>query len=379
MNPIIPRPSRRFWWRSLAAASILWLGLGTVRTPSPLPVTEAVAAAPKRTAAYVYDKAGLTFYDRDAQNLDQLIFSFALIKNGEVSASHWQSIGAYQAYVSKHPHIVPVVAIGGWGADGFSQASATESGRAKFVKSIVSLMNKYGFLGVDIDWEYPGISTAGIASSPKDGENFVLLLKDLRAALDEQSAQDGKQRYLTVALGAADDLVKRIDCKAVGQVVDQVNVMTYDLHTSRVASHHTALYSSNPKYPASVDAAVRTFANAGIPKSKMMIGAAFYGRTFTLTKQSDAPVFAAAKDSGSKSLSYTKLLDKLESATVGFDEKAKAPYAVAGSAFYTYDDPASIRHKGAYVLQNGLMGMMCWEYGGDSTGELLDAMRGSMT
>lgn len=379
MNQLIPRPSRRFWWRSLAAASILWLGLGTLNTPSPLSVTEAVAAAPKRTAAYVYDKAGLTFYDRDAQNLDQLIFSFALIQNGEVSGSHWQNIGAYQAYISKHPHILPVLAIGGWGADGFSQAAATESGRDKFVKSTVKLMNKYGFLGVDIDWEYPGISTAGIASSPKDGDNFVLLLKALRAALDEQSAQDGKRRTLTVALGAAEDTVKRMDCKAVGEVVDQVNVMTYDLHTKRVASHHTALYASSPKYPASVDAAVRAFANAGIPKSKMMIGAAFYGRAFTLTEQSDAPVFSAAKDSGSKSLAYTKLLDKLETATIGFDEQAKAPYAVSGSTFYTYDDPSSIRHKGAYVLQNGLMGMMCWEYGGDSTGELLDAMRGSMT
>lgn len=378
MNPIIQRPTRRFWWRSLVAASILWLGLGTVSTPSPLAVTEAMAATPKRTAAYVYDKAGLTFYDRDAQNLDQLIFSFALIKNGEVSASHWQNIEAFKAYVSKHPHIVPVLAIGGWGADGFSQASATANGRAKFVKSTINLMNKHGFLGVDIDWEYPGTSVAGIASSPKDGENFVLLLKDLRAALDEQSAQDGKQRYLTVALGAADDLVKRIDCKAVGEVVDQVNVMTYDLHTRRVASHHTALYASSPKYPASVDEAVQTFAKAGIPKSKMMIGAAFYGRAFTLSEQSDSPVFSAAKDSGSKSIPYASLLDKLKTAKTGFDEKAKAPYAVAGSTFYTYDDPTSIRHKGAYVLQNGLMGMMCWEYGGDSTGELLDAMRGGM-
>ena len=42
--------------------------------------------------------------------------------------------------------------------------------------------------------------------------------------------------------------------------------------------------------------------------------------------------------------------------------------------FITYDDPVSIRHKGAYVTQNGLMGMMCWEYGSDYEGELLQAM-----
>lgn len=379
MNQSPSRPSKRFWWRSLAAASILWLGLGSSKTPSPLPVSDASAAPAKRTAAYVYDKAGLTFYDRDANNLDQLIFSFALIRNGAVSGSHWKGIDAFQTYISKHPHIVPVLAIGGWGADGFSQAAATKNGRDKFVESTIALMNKHGFLGVDIDWEYPGTSVAGIASSDQDGKNFVLLLKDLRAALDAQTAQDGKQRYLSVALGAADELVKRIDCKAVGELVDQVNVMTYDLHTGRVASHHTALYASNDAYPGSVDAAVKTFAKAGIPKEKMMIGAAFYARTFTLTQASDTPVFAAAKDSGSKSLNYTKLLDKLKTADTHFDEKAKAPYAVDGTTFYTYDDPNSIYHKGAYVLQNNLMGMMCWEYGGDTTGELLDAMRGSMS
>ena len=29
----------------------------------------------------------------------------------------------------------------------------------------------------------------------------------------------------------------------------------------------------------------------------------------------------------------------------------------------------------AYALENGLMGMMCWEYGGDANGELLASMR----
>ena len=31
--------------------------------------------------------------------------------------------------------------------------------------------------GIDIDWEYPGSSAAGIKSSPQDRENFTLLLK----------------------------------------------------------------------------------------------------------------------------------------------------------------------------------------------------------
>lgn len=62
-------------------------------------------------------------------------------------------------------------------------------------------MERHGFLGVDIDWEYPGSSAAGIASSANDRKNFTLLLQALREGLDSLTAQDGKPRMLAVALG----------------------------------------------------------------------------------------------------------------------------------------------------------------------------------
>lgn len=376
MNVTRHRPVKRWW--SLALASLLWLGLGSGTTPSPSGETASASTERKRTAAYVFDRPGLSLADRDAANLDQLNFSFALIQNGEVSGSHWSSIEAYKAYIQKHPHILPVLSIGGWGADGFSQAAATEDGRTRFVDSTLVLMQKHGFLGVDIDWEYPCSSAAGIASSPSDRENLTLLLKALRKGLDRLTDEDGKPRMLAIAIGAVPSLIDNIDCAAVGSIVDQVNLMTYDLQTANVASHHTPLYAGSDAYPLSADLAVRRFSEAGIPRSKIMIGAAFYARQFTLSASTDAPVFAPASDSGAKSITYTKLQSYLASAQTGFDDKAKAPYATDGKTFVTYDDPVSIRHKGAYVNQNGLMGMMCWEYGGDASGELLSAMHASL-
>ena len=61
-----------------------------------------------------------------------------------------------------------------------------------------------------------------------------------------------------------------------------------------------------------------------------------------------------------------------------FDKAACAAYAVKGDQFATYDSVRSIACKGEYVLNNGLMGMMCWEYGGDSAGELTRAMHDSL-
>lgn len=368
--------SHRRWWRTLALTSMLWMGL----TPevSPVPSGSASAASGRRTAAYVFDCGNLSFRDEDAAHLNQLNFSFGLIKDGKASGDHWTNIDAYKAFIRKHPHIQPVLSVGGWGADGFSQACSTDEGRSVLVSSILDLLEQHGFLGVDIDWEYPGSSAAGIASSPDDRENFTKLLQQLRTGLDALTARDGKPRLLACALGASPELIKNMDCPAIGRIVDQVNLMTYDIQTPYVVSHHTALYAASEEHPYSVDFAVKTFTEAGIPASKIMIGAAFYGRQFTLGEEKEQPLFTKAASSGYDPMDYNKLVKLLPKMNVAFDEKAKAPYAIDGKTFVTYDDPVSIRHKGAYASQNGLMGMMCWEYGGDSSGELLRAMYESL-
>lgn len=378
MTQNIFRRKRRFLWRSVSLAAVIWLGLTAGEAPVAIP-EPAVAdeRQHKRTAAYVFDRASLSLKDSDAANIDQLNFSFALIKNGAVSGDHWHAIDQFKAYIAKHPHILPVLSVGGWGADGFSQAAATAEGRAHFVESALALMERHGFLGLDIDWEYPGSGAAGIATHPNDSKHFTLLLTDLRKGLDALTQKDGRPRLLAVALGADPSLAKAIDCKAVGGIVDQVNLMTYDLQAQKIASHHTPLYSANDRFPLSADNAVKVFSQAGIPKAKIMLGAAFYARIYTLTAAGDSPVFASAKDNGAKTIQYRALM-----ADAGwvhhFDEQAKASYATNGKRFASYDSAESISHKGAYVNNSGLMGLMCWEYGGDADGELISAMRSAL-
>ncbi|NCB06271.1 MAG: hypothetical protein EOM69_12235, partial [Clostridia bacterium] len=65
------------------------------------------------SAAYVYDRPTLTLRDEDAKSLDQLNYSFALIKNGRVTGDHWSSIATFKNYIRKYPHILPVLSIGG--------------------------------------------------------------------------------------------------------------------------------------------------------------------------------------------------------------------------------------------------------------------------
>ncbi len=371
MNRNETRSPYRLKWRGLMLAAAVWLGIQTAAAPELTPAE--AGSNGKKTAAYVYDKPALALRDEDASSLDQMNFSFALIKNGELSGSHWTAIDKFKAYIAKYPSIMPVLSVGGWGAGGFSEAASTAEGRACFAESAVRLMREHGFMGLDIDWEYPCSSAAGIASSPNDKRNFTLLLRELRTALDGLAAEDGKPRMLAIAVSGDPNALRNIECAEVGAIVDQINVMTYDMHTRGAASHHTPLYSANEAYPLSVDRSISACISAGLPAGKLMVGAAFYGHVFTLKSASGSEPFTAA-DSGSKTLSYDKIW-----ADAGwdfrYDSKAQAAYAVKGKQFVSYDSAEAVIAKGRYAASKGLMGIMCWEYGKDSSGELVRAMR----
>lgn len=83
------------------------------------------AENPPMTVVYALDSANLTFRDSDAANINQINYAFALIRDGEAVGSHWEAIDRVRAYLRKHPHIRGVMAVGGWGAEGFSDACAT--------------------------------------------------------------------------------------------------------------------------------------------------------------------------------------------------------------------------------------------------------------
>lgn len=79
------------------------------------------------------------------------------------------------------------ISIGGWtfsdnGTDTqpvFPDIAGDAAKRQKFADNLVSFMTRYGFDGVDLDWEYPGAPDRG-GLEEKDIPNFVKLMKTLR-------------------------------------------------------------------------------------------------------------------------------------------------------------------------------------------------------
>ena len=333
-----------------------------------------------RTVMYVMDEAGLKLRSEDAHMLDQLNYSFALIRNGQADASHWRGSKNVKAFLKKHPHIDGVLSVGGWGADGFSDACMTEEGRRTLADSILSLMDDMGFVGVDIDWEYPGVSGTGIVSRPEDVENWYALLTLLREGLDERERLHGREYILSVALGAGDAHINAIDPARLDGLLDQAVVMAYDLcGFDRMTGHHAGLYPDQNRSGTGAQA-VQKLLEGGLDAEKILLGMPAYGRVWRKVSGGGDGLGQRADTSGNKTISFDELL-RLEDQGYErhYDDAAQAAWWFNGSTFVSGEDDRSIQYKCSWIAEMGLQGVAVWQYTQDDSGAMLAMISAALT
>ena len=330
-----------------------------------------------RVVMYVFDEAGLSLRDEHAAMVDQLNYSFALLKDGEATDNHWRQIRQVESYLRRHPHIDGVLSVGGWGAEGFSDACATAEGRQRLADSILRLMDRYGFTGVDIDWEYPGSSAAGIKSREEDVDNWYALLALLRQGLDQRQTERGRDYLLSVALGAGAEQLAMVDGERLGGLVDQAVVMAYDLQGfDRITGHHAGLYPAGDT-PNSGAWAVNALTDSGLFAGKILLGVPAYGRVWR--QVSGDGLHQRAATAGNRTLRYNEL-QALESQgyTRHDDEEAQATWWVGCGNFVSGEDEASLGAKARWLKENGLLGAAIWAQHQDPEGALLAALSGAL-
>lgn len=298
------------------------------------------------------------------EDLTQIIFSFGHLKGNRLHISNARDTGRIQKLVSlkqRNPKLKVLLSLGGWGGCApCSDVFSTAEGRNEFAASTKELLDFFKADGLDLDWEYPAIEGyPGHTYKKEDKTNFTLLVEALRKTL-------GKKAIISFAAGGFDKFLQEsINWQAVMPIIDFVNLMSYDLVSgfSKVTGHHTPLYS-NSTQKQSADNAIRYFQSINVPLKKIIIGAAFYARTWEDVKDINNGIYQQGNFKHFISFSqFDQRLSKDSGFVYYRDSVAKAPYAYnkRTNTFATFDDEESIAEKVKYVKQKKLGGIMFWE------------------
>ncbi len=130
-----------------------------------------------------------------------------------------------------------IISVGGAGTGvQFQSATANATIRAKFIDGLLSFMKKYGYDGIDMDWEELG---------GKDSQ-YVALHKEMRQAMDKLTPRP-------IFTSAIASYVAKA-CGSVHPYMDQMNNMCYWTKAADLTNDFKALV------------------DAGVPKEKMGVG-----------------------------------------------------------------------------------------------------------
>lgn len=328
-----------------------------------------------------------------------------------------------QELKKKYPHLKIMLAVGGWSmyregfpAKQFSTMASNDNYRKEFVESSVEACARFGFDGIDIDWEYPGFTPGSGTKSKdeveKDRKGFNNLLRDLNKAFKDKKTLDATYKkfggnkvppkeglLLTFAAPAGKKQIQNLDLHEAYKYLDFLNIMTYDFHGdwSSTTNHLAPLYppykADDPEFD--VNSALKLYLNMKPKdysieqaKKKINLGMPLYGRTFAnvhATKNKCTIVNAKEKTCAEQNGLFVpfsgagpgaepgmmlfsdvnKILKNLEKTgyTYHWDDKAKVPWLfnAKDKIFISFDDLRALKEKAEFVKSQGLAGAMIWQ------------------
>ncbi|KAJ5717638.1 hypothetical protein N7488_003284 [Penicillium malachiteum] len=262
-------------------------------------------------------------------------------------SSYGSQVAEIASLKDSHTGLRVSVSVGGWDfndgstATYFSDMTSTSANRKTFIDSAVNYLVKYGLDGIDIDWEYPVASDR--SGTTADKENYVSLVKEMQEAFSDYDFD------LTVTLPCSYWYMQNFDIIAEG----------FDL-----------LWRNN------------------IDPANVVMGMAFYGRTYTMETDDCYQVGCEFDTTGSAGqcsqtagiLMYPELLGVNETgaSTTYYDAVSTTVYTVyGGDQCVSYDTAESWQTKLKYLNGHCISGLMIWSLDLDtSTYTALSALLG---
>ncbi len=420
--------------RAPALLVVVLLGLLTAACgtdkPVPAPVPNASpraspsAAPPRaRVVAYLTDWGGYGrgYRVKDLQTsggaaeLTHLLYAFGNVDGGRCSAADpWADygkpvtaadsvdgradgpsglkgmFGQLRKLKAAHPGLKLIWSFGGWtGSAGFTAAARDPAAFAVGCAALLHDPRWAGlFDGIDVDWEYPNACGLNCDRSGRSG--LADLLGALRTSL-------GPAALVTAAVTGDVSKLQAADYAAAARSADWLGAMTYDYfgtsgdggqgagepegnESGGPTAEHSPLttYPGIPERTATATAAVDEMVRLGVPPGKVLLGVGFYGRGWTGVTSAAPGGSAGGPAPGTYAEGqedYKVLVRRCPpTGTAG-----GTAYAHCGDQWWSYDTPATIRTKMAFVRQRSLGGAFAWELSGDTArADLVKAVAGGL-
>lgn len=342
-----------------------------------------------------YQREKTIFSESSKEVLNIVNYSFAVPESsGSVTISNTTyipDVNALRVYDVRN-----ILVINGVGSDtskNFYNLTKTDATIKVFVNNIMNKVEEYNFDGVDIDWEYVSSSYPIVASQVN------ALMKALREEMTKRQDEGGSPYLLTAAIPASSwgTETNRWDFPTLNIYLDYINIMSYDLNNSSKATHLSPLYSSTSDggYGFGAQWGVERMASLGFSRSKLIIGAAGYGKAYKVTgtpNNSNYPGLGAAATltqvsgiSGSFA-SGTVYGNAIEEIISQGNFKEYNEYNSSGKLvgsylynstskiFITFDSSFVIKEKYNYARATKGMGIMFWAYTEDTSDHILNAI-----
>lgn len=306
-----------------------------------------------------------------------------------------------------YPDVTVLISAGGWaGSKGLWLATDNESNMNKFADSAVSFIRKYGFDGIDIDFEYP--SETSQSGNPDDfsvsetrrngiGERYTQFIKILSEKLAAASKEDGKYYWLTSAVTASSWVLGGQKTSEFLDYLDFVSIMSYDYHGgwNRYVENQANIYAD----PADTETASMAQPTLGfdwsmnyyrgaVQSEKILMGVPYYTRGWTnvsggvngLHGSSNTPASGDENiwgdldangnevPAGANPLWHVlNLMEKDSNYKKYWDPAGCVPYIwnAEKKTFLTFEDEQSIQERINVVKNNNLGGVLIWVMHGD--------------